>query len=97
MAVYSTHTLTLLALLGTTSATALAGQVCPEGEVSAVLVTPHSYFETDDATDGGTLSWFDGIANRIHADTNEDFLRGEHPTGVGDCYDPFLVEESGRL
>ena len=97
MAVYPIHTLTLLALLGTTLATALAGQVCPEGEVSAVLVTPHSYFETDDATDGGTLSWFYGIANRIHADTNEDFLRGELLLGVGDCYDPFLVEESGRL
>ena len=97
MAVCPTHTLTLLALLGATSATALAGQVCPEGEVSAVLVTPHSYFETDDATDGGTLSWFYGIANRIHADTNEDFLRGELLLGVGDCYDPFLAEESGRL
>ena len=97
MAICPTHTLTLLALLGATSATALAGQVCPEGEVSAVLVTSHSYFETDDTTDGGTLSWFYGIANGIHADTNEDFLRSELLLGVGDCYDPFLAEESGRL
>ena len=97
MAIYPTHTLTLLALLGMTSATALAGQVCPEGEVSAVLVTPHSYFETDDATDGGTISWFFKVANAIHADTNEDFLRGELLLGVGDCYDPFLVDESERL
>ncbi len=97
MAVSPTNTLTLLALLGTTSATALAGQVCPQGEVSAVLVTPHSYFETDDVTDGGTLSWFYGFANAIHADTNEDFVRGELLLGVGDCYDPFLVDESERL
>ncbi len=97
MAVSPTNTLTLLALLGTTSATALAGQVCPQGEVSAVLVTPHSYFETGDATDGGTLSWFYGFANAIHADTNEDFVRGELLLGVGDCYDPFLVDESERL
>ena len=97
MAVCPTHTLTLLALLGATSATALVGQVCPEGEVSAVLVTPHSYFETDDTTDAGALSWFYGIANGIHADTNEDFLRAELLLGVGDCYDPFLIEESGRL
>ena len=97
MAVSPTNTLTLLALLATTSATALAGQVCPEGEVSAVLVTPHSYFETDDATDGGTLSWLYGFANAIHADTNEDFVRGELLLGVGDCYDPFLVDESERL
>ncbi len=97
MAVYPLHTLTVLALLGATSVTALAGQACPQGEVSAVLVTPHSYFETDDTTDGGTLSWFYGIANGIHADTNEDFLRAELLLRVGDCYDPFLVEESGRL
>ncbi|MCH7890410.1 MAG: hypothetical protein IH921_02790, partial [Gemmatimonadetes bacterium] len=75
MAVYPLHTLTLLALLGTTSVTALAGQACPQGEVSAVLVTPHSYFETADSTDAGALTWFYDIANRVHADTNEDFLR----------------------
>ena len=97
MAVYSTYTLTLLALLGTISTTALAGQACPQGEVSAVLVIPHSYFETDDAADGDTLSWFFRIANGIHADTNEDFLRGELLLGVGDCYDPFRVDESERL
>jgi len=97
MAVYPLHTLTLLALLGTTSVTALAGQACPEGEVSAVLVTPHSYFETDDSTDGGSIAWFYDIANWVHADTNQDFLRTELLLGVGDCYDPFLVEESRRL
>ena len=97
MAVYPTHTLTLLAVLGITSATALSGQVCPQGEVSAILVIPHSYFDTDTSADGGTLSWFYKIANGIHADTNENFLRGELLLGVGDCYDPFLVEESERL
>jgi len=97
MAAHPLHTLTLLALLGTTSVTALAGQACSEGEVSAVVVTPHSFFETADSTDGGTLAWFYGIANRVHADTNEDFLRAELLLRVGDCYDPFLVEESQRL
>ena len=97
MAVSPTNTLTLLALLGTASATALAAQVCPEGEVSAVLVTPHSYFDTGDATDGATISWFYRVVNAIHADTNEDFLRGELLLGVGDCYDPFLLDESERL
>jgi hypothetical protein len=57
MAVYPTHTLTLLALLGTTSATALAGQACPEGEVSSILVNAHSIFDTDASTDEGTLPW----------------------------------------
>ena len=97
MAVYPTHTLTLLALLGTTSATALAGQVCPEGEVSSILVNAHSFFDTDPSTDGGALPWFYNLANGLHADTNEDFLRDELLFGVGECYDPFLVDESERL
>ena len=106
MAVYHTSTLTLLVLLGTTSVTSLAAQACPEypwvlgsmrGRVSAVLVTPHSYFDTNNAPGGGTLGWFYNLANSIHADTNEDFLRGELLLGVGDCYDPFLVDESERL
>jgi hypothetical protein len=97
MAVYLRHTLTLLALLGATSAMALAGQVCPQGEVSAVLVTPHSIFDTDASTDRGALSMFYNVANGLHADTNENFLRGELLLGVGDCYDPFLADESERL
>ncbi len=97
MAVSPTNTLTLLALLGTTSATALAGQVCPDGEVSAVLVTPHSIFDEDTSAGGGTFGWVLNVANGIHADTNEDFLRGELLLEVGDCYDPFLVGESERL
>ena len=97
MAVYPTPTLTLLALLGTISSSALAGQVCPEGEVSAVMVTPHPYLESDEDSDEATISWFYRIANKIHADTNENFLRGEILLGVGDCYDPFLVDESERL
>ena len=97
MAVHSTRTLTLLALVCTTSATALAGQVCPEGEVSSVLVNVHSVFDTDASTDGGALPWFYNLANGLHADTNEGLLRGELLLGVGDCYDPFLVDESERL
>jgi hypothetical protein len=65
--------------------------------VSAILVTPHSIFDTDDSTDRGVLTWFYNVANGLHADTNEDFLRGELLLGVGDCYDPFLAEESERV
>ena len=97
MAVYPRHTLTLLALLGATSATALAGQVCPQGEISAITVTPHSIFDTDASTDRGALGMFYNVANGLHADTNENFLRGELLLGVGDCYDPFLADESERL
>ena len=97
MPVFSTRTLTLLALLGSTSASALAGQVCTDGEISEILVTPHSIFDTDTATAGGTFGWALNLANGIHADTNEDFLRAELLFEVGDCYDPFLVGESERL
>ncbi len=97
MAVSATNTLTLLALLGTTSATALAGQECPDGEVSSILINAHPFFDTDPSTDGGAVPWFYNLANGLHADTNEDFLRGELLFGVGECYDPFLVDESERL
>ena len=97
MAVHCRHTLTLLALLGAGSAAALAGQVCPFGEVSAILVSPHSIFDADASGDRGALTWFYSIANGIHADTNEDFLRGELLLRVGDCYDSFLADESERL
>ena len=97
MAVYPTPTLTLLALLGTASVTALAGQACPEGVVSSILVNAHPFFDADSSTDGGALPRFYNLANWLHADTNEDFLRGELLFGVGECYDPFLVDESERL
>ena len=97
MAVSPTNTLTLLAVLGTTSVTALTAQVCSDGEVSAVIVTPHSIFDTDTSANGGTFGWALNLANGIHADTNEGFLRAELLFEVGDCYDPFLVNESARL
>ena len=97
MAAYRTSTLTLLALLGTTSFTALAGQACPQGEVSSLVVTIHSIFDTDTSSDGGALPWFYNLANSLHADTNENFVRSEILFAVGDCYDPFRIEESERL
>ena len=97
MAVFFSRTLTLLALLGTTSAAALAGQVCPQGEVSSIVINVHAIFDTDPSSDGGALPWFYNLANGIHADTNEGFLRSELLFRVGDCFDPFLVDESERL
>lgn len=97
MAIFPTRTLTLLALLGTTPAVSLAGQICADGEVSSILVNVHSIFDTDASTDGSALPWFYNLANGIHADTNEDFLRGELLFRVGECYDQFLIDESERL
>ncbi len=97
MAVRPTHTLTLLAFLGISSATALAGQTCPQGEVSSIVINVHSIFDTDPSAESGALPWFYNLANGIHADTNEDFLRRELLLEVGECFDPFLVEESERL
>ena len=97
MAVFSLRTLTLLAFLGTTSAAALLGQVCPQGEVSSIVINVHSIFDTDPSSDSGAIPWFYNLANGIHADTNEGFLRSELLFRVGDCFDPFLVGESERL
>ena len=104
MSVRFTHRLTLLAFLGASlatvlasSATALAGQVCTQGQVSSIVVNVHSVFDTDPSTQGGALPWFYNLANGIHADTNEGFLRRELLFEVGECFDQFLVDESERL
>jgi hypothetical protein len=97
MAVLFPRTLTLLAVLGTTSAAALAGQECTQGEVSSVVINVHSVFDVDPTSDSGAIPWFYNLANGVHADTNEGFLRSELLFGVGDCFDPFLVGESERL
>jgi len=47
--------------------------------------------------DGGLLGWVYGTANALHVKTRASFIRRELLFRVGDCYDPLLLEESGRL
>ena len=45
---------------------------------------------------GGFVKGLYRAANKIHINTNESYIRGDLLFEEGDCYDPFLIEESGR-
>ena len=62
-----------------------------------IFVDNHSIYDVDQVDDGGLLGWVYGAANALHVKTRASFIRRELLFHVGDCYDPFLLEESGRL
>jgi hypothetical protein len=74
-----------------------ASQVCPDGRITSIFVDNHSIYDVDQVGDPGVLGWVYGAANALHVKTRASFIRRELLFRVGDCYDPLLVEESGRL
>jgi hypothetical protein len=65
--------------------------------VSHVFIDNHSIFDVDDLQESGSLGWAYELANTLHIRTRADFIRDEILLEEGDCYDPVLVEESGRI
>ena len=74
-----------------------ARDTCPQGRVSHVFIDNHSIFDVDDLQESGSLGWAYELANTLHIRTRADFIRDEILLEEGDCYDPVLVEESGRI
>lgn len=74
-----------------------ASAVCPEGRITNIFVDNHSIYDVDQVDDSGLLGWVYRAANALHVKTRASFIRRELLFHVGDCYDPFLLEESGRL
>jgi hypothetical protein len=70
---------------------------CPSGRVSSVTVDNQSIFDLGQLEGGGILRPVYRLANALHVKTKEGFIRGELLLAEGDCYDPSLVEESGRI
>lgn len=70
---------------------------CPRGRISSVVIHNHSIFDMDEAADNGHVPWIYRLANALHMKTKGSFIRREILVKKGDCYDPFLLEESGRL
>jgi hypothetical protein len=60
-------------------------------------VDNHSIFDLDQLAASGSLRGIYRLANTLHVKTRESFIRGELLFQVGDCLDPFLLEESERL
>lgn len=72
-------------------------QECGDGRVSHVFVDNHSIFDTAEMDDETPFLWAYELANTLHVETREGFIRGELLFDVGDCFDPFLLEESERI
>jgi len=71
-----------------------SAETCPNGRISRIVIDNRSIFETDSAR---SPSWIARLANALHVKTRASFIRRELLFREGDCYDPFLLEESGRL
>lgn len=70
---------------------------CAEGRITHVFVDNHSIYDVDQVGAAGRLGWVYNTANALHVKTREGFIRRELLFAEGDCYDPFLLEESGRI
>ncbi|HSG09677.1 MAG TPA: hypothetical protein VLA36_15050 [Longimicrobiales bacterium] len=79
------------------AAPSTALDACGPGLISHVFVDNHSIFDLDQLQAGGVLRGVYKLANALHVKTRESFIRRELLFGVGDCLDPFLLEESERL
>lgn len=88
-----------LLLLGPARAPAQAPppDACPDGVISYIFIDNHSVFDTDEIGPDQSFRWAYELANTLHMDTREGFVRAELLFEEGDCYDPLLMAESGRL
>lgn len=70
---------------------------CQTGRIEYIFVDNHSIFDTSDPDLDERFAWAYGIANALHVRTREGVIRRELLFSIGDCYDPYLLEESERL
>jgi hypothetical protein len=70
---------------------------CPGGAVSYIFIDNHSIFDTTDPSLSTRFAWAYGLANSLHVRTRASVIRRELLFRVGDCYDPFLLEETERI
>ena len=70
---------------------------CPNGAVVHIFIDNHSIFDTSDPALDPRFRWAYRLANKLHVRTKTEFINRELLFDPGDCYDPVLLEESGRL
>jgi hypothetical protein len=79
------------------SAQAGAEGVCQAGRIGIVFVDNHSIFDPADPDLDDRFDWAYRAANALHTRTRAEFIQRELLVRPGDCYDPWLVEETERL
>ena len=77
---------------------------CERGRITRVFLDNHSIYDAPapDTTGNEGLvtrfsNWARSIANRLHRRTRPGFIERELLFKAGDCLDPLMLEESGRL
>jgi hypothetical protein len=81
-------------LVVATEALAQEGEVCEAGRIARIEVQSRQVFE-DSA--GAVVSTVYSVANSLHRETHDWFIRRELLVREGDCYDEFRLGESERL
>ena len=74
-----------------------AGQECPEGRISSIQVVILDVFDLNEFREGSFPRAIFRTANKIHINTSESYILSELFFEEGDCFDPFLLEESARV
>lgn len=76
---------------------------CGTARIGDVFVDNHTIYELDRGSSGGGGGWAAfvdkarAIANRLHWRTRRGFIENELLFEPGDCLDPMLLDESGRI
>lgn len=74
-----------------------AQRPCATGPISFIFIDNHSIFDTNDPNLDRRFGWAYRAANALHARTRRGVIERELLFGPGDCYDPYLLEETERL
>jgi len=73
-----------------------APEECTLGRVSRIFIDNHSIFDVAAMDEDAPFRWAYRVANAVHMDTRAGFIRDELLFATGDCYDPFLLQETER-
>jgi hypothetical protein len=74
-----------------------APALCPDGRIAYVHIDNASIFDVSDPNLDRRFGWAYRAANALHVRTRDRVLRRELLFAPGDCFDPFLADESERL
>lgn len=72
-------------------------RTCATGPISFIFIDNHSIFDTDDPGIDRRFGWAYRAANALHVRTKRRVIERELLFGPGDCFDPYMLEETERL
>jgi len=86
----------ILGALGIPVTVSGQSDVCTDGAIGRIEIANHSIFAPSEI-EGRSREWAYRTVNGAHYRTRESFIRRRILVSEGDCYDPLMVSESGRV